>query len=178
MSRKWLWLTFGVVGFVALVYIAAVCSGPVPEQGSAMPDSPKMPAGIVEQAPEQLTYRERKAQGLLTDEELQADLALQKIEADIAAGEVAYREYKPPAVQSGQQVSIPSVEGSASDLSGQDLLAMRRALIDRRISSGDPRELMGLSRDDMRRWRYSRGLPTQDPSWWEKAIGYMDGDPW
>ena len=44
----------------------------------------------------QLTYRERKARGLLTPEELREELALQKIEEDTAAGRIDYYPAPPP----------------------------------------------------------------------------------
>lgn len=35
-----------------------------------------------------------------------------------------------------------------------------------------------MARDDMRKWRWQHGLPTQAPTTWEKIMGELDGDPW
>ncbi len=35
-----------------------------------------------------------------------------------------------------------------------------------------------MERDRIRKWRYQHGLPTQNPTSWERLIGYADGDPW
>jgi len=34
------------------------------------------------------------------------------------------------------------------------------------------------NRDQLRKWRWQHGLPTQAPTAWERFMGLVDGDPW
>ena len=80
-----------------------------------------------------------------------------------------------PRMQPSQQVTIPPGY-TTWDAEYQRLLqrgwAPEKA---ERIIAGAQQN---MQRDQMRKWRYRRGLPTQNPTLWDKAWGYMEGDPW
>ena len=137
-----------------------------------------------------LTFRERKARGLLTPEE-------QRIVDEVEKMKAVNREYekerqirvaregaeKAAAYErqveqdadlakkrdrlSQQQVSIPpgytTWEAEYQDMLSRGVPAESAARIIERAKQND-------QRDDIRKWRYHHGLPTQEPTFWEKLL--------
>lgn len=81
-----------------------------------------------------------------------------------------------------QFVVTPSSSARARYLGGQAAEAAPSRMSWTREEARELRILMRtaqmMERDRIRKWRYQHGLPTQNPTFWERLIGYADGDPW
>ncbi len=173
MSRKWVWLTIGAVaaGFLIMAIAARYSE---PKQSEAAASSRQVPA------PAPLTFRERKERGLLTPEE-------QRIVDEIEKMKERNKEY-----EKQRQIRVAKEEAAKAkarqrqdewnawvtkreSMKRQYYAELDHAAFDARVEA---RALQMMERDNIRKWRYQHGLPTQNPTWWEKVIGYADGDPW
>ena len=174
MSKKWLWLIIALIaaGFSGMVVVARH-------------SQPKQAEAIAAPAPAPLTFLERKERGLLTTEE-------QRIADEIAKMQEENKEYeKQRQVRLAREKAEKARKWGSIRLHDQwvvehDRLSKQASqyrsytpvvppMNEARINA---RALQLMERDQIRKWRYQHGLPTQNPTWWEKVIGYADGDPW